>query len=99
VRGYAYESLGVPQNGAVVGGRYLAVASAEYIHWITREWGAAVFVDAGNAVDSLSDFRAAKGYGAGVRWSSKLGALNLDLAYGQDTQQYRVHFSMGITFK
>ena len=31
IRGYAFESLGVQENGAVVGGRYLTVASAETI--------------------------------------------------------------------
>ena len=36
VRGYAFDSLGVAQGNAVVGGRYLAVASAEYIHWLSK---------------------------------------------------------------
>ncbi len=29
IRGYAFQSLGVPESGGVVGGRYLAVASIE----------------------------------------------------------------------
>ena len=49
VRGYAYQSLGVREAGAIVGGRWLAVASAEYVRWLTPKWGAALFVDAGDA--------------------------------------------------
>ena len=49
VRGYAFESLGVQQNGAIVGGRRLLVASAEYIFWISDSWGVAAFADAGDA--------------------------------------------------
>jgi translocation and assembly module TamA len=99
VRGYAFESLGVQQDAAVVGGRYLAVGSVEYIQWLTREWGAAVFYDAGNAGDDRRNFRVAEGYGAGVRWYSPVGALSLDVAYGEQTDEYRLHFSAGFTFR
>jgi translocation and assembly module TamA len=34
VRGYAFESLGVQTGNGVVGGRRLAVGSAEYTHWV-----------------------------------------------------------------
>jgi translocation and assembly module TamA len=99
VRGYAFESLGVAEANAIVGGRYLGVASVEYIQWIKPQWGAAVFVDAGNAVDEIEDFRAALGYGVGVRWSSPIGSLNLDLAYGDEVDEWRVHFSAGIVLR
>ena len=39
-----------------------------------------------------------KGYGIGVRWRSPFGPLNVDLAYGEATREYRVHFAVGITF-
>ena len=39
VRGYAFESLGVQQDGATVGGRYYGVASAEITHWFAAELG------------------------------------------------------------
>src|SRR5262249_28904219 len=51
VRGYAFESIGVPEGDAIVGGRYLAVASVEATHWIGANWGIAAFVDAGDAWD------------------------------------------------
>lgn len=98
VRGYAYQSLGVQQDSAVVGGRYLGVASAEVVHWIKPEWGAALFLDVGNAVDDMKDFRAVAGYGAGVRWKSPVGPLNLDIAYGEDVAELRMHFSVGFSF-
>ncbi len=98
VRGYAYQSLGVKNGDAVVGGRYLGVASAEYVHWLSENWGAAVFYDVGTAADSLRDFKPVEGYGAGARWKSPVGLLNLDLAYGRDVGKLRVHFSVGIPF-
>lgn len=98
VRGYAYQSIGIPEGSAVVGGRYLAVASAEYVHWLTPQWGAAVFVDAGHAADALKDLKPVYGYGAGARWKSPVGPLNFDLAYGQDTKEVRIHFSVGFNF-
>src|SRR4029453_4462301 len=44
VRGYAFESQGVKQGSAVVGGRYYAVASAEDAHGIDRPGGLAALV-------------------------------------------------------
>lgn len=99
VRGYEFESLGVEQGGSIVGGRYLLVGSIEYIQWIRPQWGAAVFYDAGNAVDETSDFEAASGYGVGVRWYGPIGALNFDVAYGEDVDEYRVHFTAGFVFR
>ncbi|MGQ0651498.1 MAG: autotransporter assembly complex protein TamA [Betaproteobacteria bacterium] len=98
VRGYAFESLGVRQGEAVVGGRYLLVGSAEYTHWVAENWGIAAFVDAGNAWDSGVRFEPAVGYGAGVRFRTPIGPIRADLAYGQETQALRLHFSVGYTF-
>jgi translocation and assembly module TamA len=99
IRGYAFESLGVDEGGAIVGGRYLAVGSVELIGWITREWGAAVFADAGNAWDEIDEFDPVLGYGAGVRWRSPLGNLSLDIAWGEQRDDLRVHFSAGILLR
>jgi translocation and assembly module TamA len=98
VRGYAYQSLGISERNAIVGGRYLAVASAEYVHWFVPQWGAAAFVDWGNAADSLGDLKPVRGYGVGARWKSPVGPLNLDVAYGDKTQALRLHFSVGFSF-
>ncbi len=98
VRGYAYESLGVKEGDAVVGGRYLAVASAEYQYYFLRNWGIAFFVDAGNAGDTVSELDPAVGYGIGGRWRSPAGPVGVDLAYGERTGNFRLHFSLGFTF-
>jgi len=98
VRGYGYQSLGVEEGDAVVGGRYLAVASAEYTHWLTPKWGGAAFIDAGNASDDRHALDPAVGYGVGARWRSPAGPLAVDLAYGQREQQLRLHFSLAIAF-
>ncbi|MBS1129586.1 MAG: surface antigen [Proteobacteria bacterium] len=98
VRGYAYQSLGIKEGNATVGGRYLGIASAEVTHWLDEAWGIAAFVDAGDAVDSLQDIRLAIGYGLGARWRSPAGPIGVDLAYGERTRQVQLHFSLAIPF-
>lgn len=98
VRGYAFESLGVQKGGAIVGGRYYALASTEYTHWFDDTWGMAAFIDAGNAADQLDGFRLATGYGIGARVKSPIGPLRLDVARGLETREIRVHFSAGLAF-
>jgi translocation and assembly module TamA len=101
VRGYDFESLGVEQGGAITGGRALAVASVEYVHWLTRwggNWGVAGFVDAGDAANTFSALDPAFGYGLGVRWRTPAGPLAVDVAYGERFSQVRVQFSVAIAF-
>ena len=98
VRGYRFNSLGVKEGGATLGGRYLVTASAEYVHWFQPKWGVAGFVDVGDAADSFSDLNLRTGIGLGARWRSPAGPIALDLAYGMRDQQPRLHFSIGIAF-
>ena len=101
VRGYDYESLGVSQGGAIVGGRALTVASVEYVHWLQRwggNWGIAGFVDVGDAADTFRDLDPAVGVGVGVRWRTLAGPLAVDVAYGEREKQFRVQFSVAIAF-
>ena len=98
VRGYPYQSLGIKEGNATVGGRYLATASIEYTHWLNDSWGAAAFVDAGDAVDALQDARLAVGYGLGARWRSPAGPIGVDLAYGKRSRDLLLHFSLAIPF-
>lgn len=98
VRGYGYQSLGVRQGDAVVGGRYLAVGSLEYVHWLRPQWGLGLFWDAGGAADRPGDLNAHQGYGLGVRWRSPVGPLNFDLAHGRDGGGTRLHFNAGLAF-
>lgn len=98
VRGYEYNRLGVPFGGAIVGGTVMSVVSAEAIYRITPQWGAAIFVDAGNAADSWRDFDMKVGSGIGARWRSPIGPVNIDLAYGHATHEPQLHFSVGYGF-
>jgi translocation and assembly module TamA len=98
VRGYTSQSLGVSVGEATVGGRYLAVASAEYQHLITRDFALATFYDLGNAADSRDQLKPVAGWGIGARWRTPVGPLNLDLARGQQSGGWRLHFSIGVVF-
>jgi translocation and assembly module TamA len=98
VRGYDLESLGDDESGAVLGGRYFALASIEGTHWFTERLGAAIFVDAGNAWNDVSHFPIALGTGVGARVASPIGPLRIDVAYGHDDGAVRLHFSLGLTF-
>ncbi|MCW5604374.1 MAG: BamA/TamA family outer membrane protein [Burkholderiales bacterium] len=98
IRGYAYQSLGVPSGAAILGARYLGIATVEYQHDFTAQWGGALFVDAGNATDTLSGFRPVYGYGVGVRWITPAGAINFDIARAHETGKLRLHFTLGARF-
>jgi translocation and assembly module TamA len=98
VRGYAYQSLGRTLEGGVASVRYLATGSAEYNYFFEGNWGMAVFVDAGDAADSPAALSPAFGYGVGARYRSPVGPINLDVAYGEATEEYRLHFSLGVSF-
>lgn len=98
VRGYAFESLGVGIGDAVTGGRVVGAASAEYVHMFTDAYGVAAFVDAGDASDSVGAFDVKLGYGIGARWKSPIGPLAIDVAYGRDVEEYRLHFAFGYSF-
>jgi len=97
VRGFAYQSLGVHEAEAVVGGRVMATGSAEYVHWFGN-WGAALFSDTGGAADVVSDLYMSLGYGIGARWRSPVGPLALDYAHGEGQPGNRVHFSISVAF-
>jgi translocation and assembly module TamA len=98
VRGYAYQSLGRTLEGGVASVRYLATGSVEYNYFFEGKWGMAVFVDAGDAADSAGALSPAFGYGVGARYRSPVGPINLDLAYGEATEEFRLHFSLGVSF-
>ena len=101
VRGYAHRSLAPQLTGHVVSGQVLLTASAELARPLSPNlpnvWGA-VFVDAGRAAQTWGDYRAALGYGVGVRWRSPIGPLRADLAWGDELRKARLHLTAGVTF-
>ncbi len=101
VRGYAFRSLGPTVDGVVGGGNVMATASVE----VARPFSAALpslwwaaFVDAGRAADRWRDLRPAVGAGVGVRFRSPVGPLAIDIAYGDETNAWRTHLSVGVVF-
>ena len=98
VRGYAYQSLGAHEGDAVVGGRYMATASADVIHWFGPQWGGAIFADVGDAADSINDWRPNRSYGVGARYKTPAGPLALDLAYAERERKFRIAFSVTVAF-
>jgi translocation and assembly module TamA len=97
VRGYEYQSLAPKDaSGDVIGGQYLAVGSIELDYLLVGNFGAAVFVDSGNAAD---DFLPSPKTGAGIgfRWRSPVGMLRVDIAHPFDdgNDGYRLHISIG----
>jgi translocation and assembly module TamA len=79
VRGFDYQAIGETNaDGDVIGGEYLTTASMEYEHYFLDNWGAAAFVDAGDAYSS--EFDANVGAGIGLRWRSPIGPVRVDLA-------------------
>ena len=56
IRGFDYQEIGdLNAAGEVIGGEYQAIASAEYEHYFLPKWGAAIFVDAGDAFTQRFD--------------------------------------------
>jgi translocation and assembly module TamA len=98
VRGYAYQSLGRKVGTATTGSTKLTVFSAEYVRWLWEDWGAAVFVDAGDASDNLFSEPLARGYGLGARYRTLAGPLAVDVAWADRTRGVRAHFSIAIAF-
>ena len=99
VRGFDYHEIGEQNaNGIIIGGKYLAVASAEYEWYFREDWGAAVFVDAG---DAFSDqFKVNVGAGVGLRWRSPLGPIRVDVGFPVQTDRdlensWRLHVQLG----
>ena len=97
-RGYAYQSLGVQEGNAIVGGRFLATGTVEYVHWLNERWGAALFTDVGGAADTSKDWEALKSYGVGARFKTPAGPFALDLAYAGRDHKFRLAFSVTIAF-
>ncbi len=72
------------------------VGSGEYEHFFLDNWGAAVFVDAGDAFKS--SFDANVGAGIGLRWKSPIGMVRVDVArpvVSDLDDSWRMHLVIG----
>lgn len=82
VRGYAYQSLG-PQfsNLKPVGAKSVDAATVEFRQRIGEDWGAAAFVDIGQAsTDAPFTGKVYAGAGVGARYYTSIGAVRIDVA-------------------
>lgn len=97
VRGYNFETLG-PENdeGNVIGGSHLAVASIELERRVYGNWAVAGFVDSGNAFDG-TNIEPKTGVGLGLVWRSPVGPLRVYLAHPLDDPDttVRLHVTFG----
>ncbi len=82
VRGYAYQSLG-PQfpNQKPVGAKSVDAGTVEFRQRIGEDWGAAAFVDVGQAsTDAPFTGQVYAGAGVGARYYTSIGAIRIDVA-------------------
>jgi len=99
LRGFDYHDIGeVSANGNIIGGEFLAIASAEYEYYFTEDWGAGVFVDAGDAF--TNGFSLNVGAGLGIRWRSPLGPIRVDVGFPVQSDlptatSWRLHVLLG----
>jgi translocation and assembly module TamA len=97
VRGYDYRNLGPRDaDGIVLGGEALLVGSVELERHLFGRFALAAFVDAGNAMRSLSG-PLEVGAGLGLRVRSPIGMVRADLAFGisQEEIPLRFHLTVG----
>jgi len=80
-----------------IGAKNVVTGSVEYEHYFGGgPWGAAAFVDSGNAFNgSTAGWRT--GVGVGVRWRSPVGPVRVDIGRGLDhpDSKFQVYLSIG----
>ncbi|WP_227498101.1 autotransporter assembly complex protein TamA [Moraxella macacae] len=101
IRGFNTDTLS-PTYGDqsfLVGGNALAIGSLEYNYAFKDGLRLAMFGDVGNAFDTTGETknRTEVGLGLGVRWSSPIGPVRLDVATGVTGKDkpVRIHFFIG----
>ncbi len=113
VRGFALDRLGdestIGANGFPTGGNGMIVLNSELRVPVFGPLQVVGFLDAGNVIDRVSNFDLARIRGAagfGVRYSSPLGPIRLDLGFKLDRQEFAgererltaLHLSIGQAF-
>ncbi|WP_020677630.1 autotransporter assembly complex protein TamA [Geopsychrobacter electrodiphilus] len=99
VRGYAYQALGPKdETGAVIGGEHLLAGSIELGKQLGQHWGVALFIDTGNAFNSWDDYVLKSGAGAGLRYGTPVGPIQVDLATPIGGEKFSLRLHIGIGF-
>ncbi len=75
----------------------MATGSLEYQYNVSGKWWGAVFVDAGEAVNDISQSDIKTGAGIGVRWASPVGPIKFDIARPiGDREEHGLQFYVGL---
>lgn len=100
IRGYGFREVGPSTIGSdgkkyALGAKNVLTGSAEFEHYFDDTWGAAVFVDAGDAFDNAPDIHT--GVGIGARWRSPVGPVRFDIARGLNDpdSDYEIYLNIG----
>jgi len=104
VRGYAFKSIGVVDNGITTGGRYLLEGSVEARVKVTENIGVVGFLDGGyvaaDTFPSLDELQL--GAGLGLRYYTGLGPLRADIAVPLNKRagdpDYAIYLGIGQAF-
>ncbi len=93
VRGYAFEALSTNRNG----GNNILAGSAEYEYRVGQDWSLAAFYDIGNAFNDFDQIKLKRGIGAGFRWYTVIGPIQVDFAQALDDagKPWRLHLTIG----
>ncbi|MCO4783532.1 MAG: BamA/TamA family outer membrane protein [Candidatus Cloacimonetes bacterium] len=79
-------------------GKKMWFTNLELRHPISKQFSAALFVDAGSAWGEYNSFEMKKAYGLGIRFKTPLGPFRLDWAKATDRSSAQIHFGIGNTF-
>jgi len=83
VRGFSYQSVGpLFADGKPIGGTAIDAGTVEFRQRLVSDFGAAMFVDAGQVSDTSQPFRGTLrvGVGGGLRYYTSIGTVRLDVA-------------------
>ena len=111
IRGFALDSLGtaetISESGFPIGGNGLVLLNAELRVPVWKDFGAAVFVDAGNVFERVTQIDASElrvTVGFGLRYRTPVGPVRFDVGFKTDKRDYDTkarrafHFSFGQAF-
>jgi translocation and assembly module TamA len=107
IRGYAYQTVGpLFADGTPIGGTAITAGTLEMRQRVSKNFGAAVFADAGQVSGSLravpDEFRI--GVGAGIRYYTPIGPIRFDVAVPTKSQprpnndSFEVYIGLGQAF-